>query len=307
MVEEMHAQCDCPQGKVQSGLKRFVAVCMIVLKCCQPLPTAKAAFADGSGETNQVFKPSSSIHLHLNFVAFFSQVSPTPPEYQVLYPELTVWKDGMEQKAKLFSWKFHNYTHMQKICSHVKRTRIRFWSCKKAIEFSHKTIAGRNMELAFLNPKVYPDLSLSPTIPPFPTGTGEEGPGSQTETMLNPLWPELELDRLIPFQTRTGSIVSLKTNKVVGSANRIDQCNFLIDRFKIANKVIDRCNIPIDRLDEHKTKKSVRKKCIGISLKKTLKKKVNDHGYSVSPSSSALCGSDCSCGWVHYVCRVPCA
>ncbi|CAN7077763.1 unnamed protein product, partial [Brassica oleracea var. botrytis] len=39
----------------------------------------------------------------------------------------------------------------------------------------------------------YPDLSLSPTIPPRPTGTGEEGPGGQTETMLNPLWPGLEL------------------------------------------------------------------------------------------------------------------
>ncbi|CAF1708529.1 unnamed protein product [Brassica oleracea var. botrytis] len=39
----------------------------------------------------------------------------------------------------------------------------------------------------------YPDLSLSPTIPPRLTGTGEEGPGGQTETMLNPLWPKLEL------------------------------------------------------------------------------------------------------------------
>ncbi|CAF2143412.1 unnamed protein product [Brassica napus] len=39
----------------------------------------------------------------------------------------------------------------------------------------------------------YPDLSLSSTIPPRPTGTGEEGPGSQTETMLNPLWLGLEL------------------------------------------------------------------------------------------------------------------
>ncbi|RID50407.1 hypothetical protein BRARA_H01138 [Brassica rapa] len=39
----------------------------------------------------------------------------------------------------------------------------------------------------------YPDLSLSPTIPPRPTGTGEKGPGGQTETMLNPLRPELEL------------------------------------------------------------------------------------------------------------------
>ncbi|CAG7904987.1 unnamed protein product [Brassica rapa] len=38
----------------------------------------------------------------------------------------------------------------------------------------------------------YPDFSLSPTIPPRPTGTGEEGPRSQTKTMLNPLWPELE-------------------------------------------------------------------------------------------------------------------
>ncbi|CAF1815829.1 unnamed protein product [Brassica oleracea var. botrytis] len=40
---------------------------------------------------------------------------------------------------------------------------------------------------------LYPDLSLSPTIPPRPTGTGEEGPGGQTETMLNPLWSGLEL------------------------------------------------------------------------------------------------------------------
>ncbi|KAG2276243.1 hypothetical protein Bca52824_058798 [Brassica carinata] len=40
---------------------------------------------------------------------------------------------------------------------------------------------------------LYPDLSLSPTIPPRPTGTGEEGSGGQTETMLNPLWPGLEL------------------------------------------------------------------------------------------------------------------
>ncbi|WZY72357.1 hypothetical protein YC2023_004597 [Brassica napus] len=40
---------------------------------------------------------------------------------------------------------------------------------------------------------MYPDLSLSPTIPPRPTGTGEEGPVSQTETMLNPLWSSLEL------------------------------------------------------------------------------------------------------------------
>ncbi|WZY93506.1 hypothetical protein YC2023_065835 [Brassica napus] len=39
----------------------------------------------------------------------------------------------------------------------------------------------------------YPDLSLSPTIPSRPTGTGEEGPGGQTETMLNPLWRRLEL------------------------------------------------------------------------------------------------------------------
>ncbi|KAG2251237.1 hypothetical protein Bca52824_081373 [Brassica carinata] len=39
----------------------------------------------------------------------------------------------------------------------------------------------------------YPDLSLSLTIPPRPTGTGEEGSRGQTETMLNPLWPKLEL------------------------------------------------------------------------------------------------------------------
>ncbi|CAF1789320.1 unnamed protein product [Brassica oleracea var. botrytis] len=39
----------------------------------------------------------------------------------------------------------------------------------------------------------YPDFSLSPTIPPRPTGTGEEGSRGQTETMLNPLWPKLEL------------------------------------------------------------------------------------------------------------------
>ena len=39
----------------------------------------------------------------------------------------------------------------------------------------------------------YPDFSLSPTIPSRPTGTDEEGSGGQTETMLNPLWPELEL------------------------------------------------------------------------------------------------------------------
>ena len=39
----------------------------------------------------------------------------------------------------------------------------------------------------------YPDLLLSPTIPPRPTGTGKEGLGGQTETMLNPLWLELEL------------------------------------------------------------------------------------------------------------------
>ncbi|CAN7118886.1 unnamed protein product [Brassica rapa subsp. narinosa] len=40
---------------------------------------------------------------------------------------------------------------------------------------------------------MYPDLSLSPTIPPRPTGTDEEGPGDQTETMLNSLWSGLEL------------------------------------------------------------------------------------------------------------------
>ncbi|CAN6813272.1 unnamed protein product, partial [Brassica oleracea] len=34
---------------------------------------------------------------------------------------------------------------------------------------------------------------LSPTIPPRLTGTGEKGPGGQTETMLNPKWPGLEL------------------------------------------------------------------------------------------------------------------
>ena len=34
-------------------MKRFVAVCMIVSKRCQPLPIAKAAFAGGSGETSQ--------------------------------------------------------------------------------------------------------------------------------------------------------------------------------------------------------------------------------------------------------------
>ncbi|WZY85326.1 hypothetical protein YC2023_031710 [Brassica napus] len=39
----------------------------------------------------------------------------------------------------------------------------------------------------------YPDLSLSPTIPQRPTGTGEKGLGRQTETMLNRLWSELEL------------------------------------------------------------------------------------------------------------------
>nr|VDD55383.1 unnamed protein product [Brassica oleracea] len=39
----------------------------------------------------------------------------------------------------------------------------------------------------------YPDLSLNPTIPPRPTRTGEEGPGGQTETMLNPLWLGLDL------------------------------------------------------------------------------------------------------------------
>ncbi|WZY98113.1 hypothetical protein YC2023_070442 [Brassica napus] len=39
--------------EVRSGLKRFIAVCMIVSKRCQPLPTAKAAFAGGSGKTNQ--------------------------------------------------------------------------------------------------------------------------------------------------------------------------------------------------------------------------------------------------------------
>ncbi|CAN6839781.1 unnamed protein product, partial [Brassica oleracea] len=39
----------------------------------------------------------------------------------------------------------------------------------------------------------YPDLSLSPTIPPRLTKTGEEGPGGQTETMLNPLWSGFEL------------------------------------------------------------------------------------------------------------------
>ncbi|WZZ02668.1 hypothetical protein YC2023_088589 [Brassica napus] len=37
------------------------------------------------------------------------------------------------------------------------------------------------------------DFSLNPTIPPRPTETGEKGPGSQTETMLNLLWPGLEL------------------------------------------------------------------------------------------------------------------
>ncbi|KAG5393217.1 hypothetical protein IGI04_023180, partial [Brassica rapa subsp. trilocularis] len=70
-------------------------------------------------------------------------------------PESRVWKDEMEQKAKLFSWK-----SMQIICSHVKKTRIRFWPCKKkfalfttAIEFNYKTIDGRNMKLALLNPK----------------------------------------------------------------------------------------------------------------------------------------------------------
>ncbi|WZZ04245.1 hypothetical protein YC2023_090166 [Brassica napus] len=39
----------------------------------------------------------------------------------------------------------------------------------------------------------YPDLSLSPTIPPRPIGTGKEGPGGQTEIMLNPLWSGFEL------------------------------------------------------------------------------------------------------------------
>ncbi|CAN6914881.1 unnamed protein product [Brassica oleracea] len=39
----------------------------------------------------------------------------------------------------------------------------------------------------------YPDLSLSPTIPPRPTRTGEESHGGQTETMLNPLWSGFEL------------------------------------------------------------------------------------------------------------------
>ncbi|WZZ61611.1 hypothetical protein YC2023_061718 [Brassica napus] len=38
---------------VRNGLNRFVAVCMIVSKRCQPLPTAKTAFTGGSGETSQ--------------------------------------------------------------------------------------------------------------------------------------------------------------------------------------------------------------------------------------------------------------
>ncbi|WZY85293.1 hypothetical protein YC2023_031677 [Brassica napus] len=42
--------------EVRSSLKRFIAVCMIVSKRCQPLPTAKAAFAGGSGETNQAIR-----------------------------------------------------------------------------------------------------------------------------------------------------------------------------------------------------------------------------------------------------------
>ncbi|WZY73061.1 hypothetical protein YC2023_005301 [Brassica napus] len=47
-------------GTVWNGLKRFIAVCMIVSKHCQPLPTAKAVFAGGSGETNQAFNPHLS-------------------------------------------------------------------------------------------------------------------------------------------------------------------------------------------------------------------------------------------------------
>ncbi|CAN6801537.1 unnamed protein product [Brassica oleracea] len=62
----------------------------------------------------------------------------------------------------------------------------------------------------------YPDLS--PTIPPHPTGTGEEGLGGQTETMFNPLWSGLELvmadtsaEVLLPpdHETRLGSLLNL--------------------------------------------------------------------------------------------------